>query len=249
MIAPISAVTLVAVIRYYLRPLRRTLDRTVHPPAGRTWGVRLGPVVVAGHSVVLRSPRVSDADQWRAVRLREQERIEPWWASSPLCWEDRHTEARWVTSVLQARREGRAGLSLPLVVEVDGRLAGQCGLEWIAPHTGTAEMGIWMDSRWASTGISGIAAGMMVDHAMNRLGLHRLIAPISEGNLAAAWGAEHLGMRREGVMAGYLDVGGERRDHHLWAITADRVPPGGVTGAMLSAAAAPRATRRNLPPT
>jgi RimJ/RimL family protein N-acetyltransferase len=222
--------------RFYLRPVRRALEDARHRAVRRTWGVRLGPQPVLGHEIVLRSPRVGDAGQWREVRTRERERIEPWWASSPLGWEQRHADAQWVSDLLQARREARAGRALPLVVEIDGQLAGQCNLEWIAPHTSTAEMGIWMDSRWARRGFSPVAAAMMVDYAIFDLGLHRLIAPIGTGNAAAAAGARKLGMRLEGTMSGFLDVGGVRRDHELWALTPACVPEGGLTAAMLQSA-------------
>jgi RimJ/RimL family protein N-acetyltransferase len=225
-----------AAARFYLRPVRRAIDDARHHAVRRTWGVRLGPQPVLGHEIVLRSPRVGDAEQWREVRTRERERIEPWWASSPLGWEQRHADAQWVSDLLQARREARAGRALPLVVEIDGRLAGQCNLEWIAPHTSTAEMGIWMDSRWARRGLSPVAAAMMVDYAIFDLGLHRLIAPIGTGNVPAAAGARKLGMRLEGTMSGFLDVGGVRRDHELWALTPDCVPAGGLTAAMLRSA-------------
>lgn len=231
---------LLAAARFYLRPVRRVFDDARGHTARRTWGVRLGPQPVLGHEIVLRSPRVADAGQWREVRTRERERIEPWWASSPLTWEQRHADATWIGDVLQARREARVGRALPLVVEIDGRLAGQCNLEWIAPHTRTAEMGIWMDSRWARKGLSPVAAAMMVDHAINGLSLHRLVAPIAEGNAAAAAGARKLGMRFEGTMSGFLDVGGVRRDHQLWALTPDCLPPKGLTSAMLRSAQQPR---------
>jgi RimJ/RimL family protein N-acetyltransferase len=240
---PGSSGLVIPVLRFYLRPVRRGLDRLTGRAGRRTWAVRLGPTEVLGHRVVLRSPRLRDAAQWREVRLRERERIEPWWASSPLSWEERHSEARWITTVLQSRREGLAARALPLVVEIDGQLAGQCGLEWIAPHTSTAEMGIWMDSRWAAKGVSAVGAAMMVDYAMTELGLHRLIAPISEGNVAATMGAKKLGMRHEGTMTGFLDVGGVRRDHHLWAFTTDCLPEGGLTAAMQRSALEPRGVR------
>jgi RimJ/RimL family protein N-acetyltransferase len=222
--------------RFYLRPVRRLFDDTRHHAVRRTWGVRLGPQPVIGHEIVLRSPRFGDAEQWRRVRTRERERIEPWWASSPLTWEERHADAQWASDLLQARREARAGRALPLVVEIDGQLAGQCSLEWIAPHTSTAEMGIWMDSRWARRGLSPVAAAMMVDYAVFDLGLHRLIAPIGAGNAAAIAGARKLGMQFEGTMSGFLDVGGVRRDHQLWALTREGIPAGGLAAAMLQSA-------------
>jgi RimJ/RimL family protein N-acetyltransferase len=239
---------LVEVARFYLRPLRRSLARTAGGVRRRTWRVQLGPIDVLGHHVMLRSPRLRDAAQWCDVRIREQKRIEPWWASSPLSWRERHTEAKWVTHLLQARREARAGRALPLVVEIDGVLAGQCNLEWIAEHTGSAEMGIWMDSRWASKGVSPVGAAMMVDYAMNELRLRRLIAPISAGNVVAAQGARKLGMRFEGTMSGFLDVGGVCRDHDLWAFTADCMPDGGLTAAMYRSAMELEARPAAAPP-
>lgn len=222
-----SAAAAVAVARFYLRPVRRALtarDRT--PPA--TWSVRLGPVQVAGRELVLRTPRMSDGPDWCAVRIAERERIEPWWLTSSLSWEQRHTEAAWVSSWLATRRRARAERALPLVVEVDGRLAGQCGLEWIDPFTASGELGIWMDSKIARSGCGVVAAALVVDYAFDELGLRRVTAPVCTANSPAANGCRRLGMVREGTMASFLDVGGQRRDHDLWAITPERVPPKGL---------------------
>jgi ribosomal-protein-alanine N-acetyltransferase len=211
------------------------------------WGLRLGPVQVCGHTALLRSPRFSDAQQWREIRLRERKRLEPWWATSPITWEQRHTEAAWVSSLLQARNAAKAGLALPLVVEVDDQLVGQFNLERIEPHTGNAELGIWMDSQvLAKAGVAAVAAAILFDYAILDLGLYRLIAPIAEGNRAAVWGAQRFGLLHEGVMTGFLDVGGTRTDHHLWALTADRMPPGGMVQKMLEIAENQRPPRRRL---
>lgn len=212
----------VAVARYYLRPVRREVGRLRTRSAQLTWGVRVGPAALGEHVLVLRTPRFDDAVAWREARLRERARIEPWWADSPQTWEERHSESAWVTGLLHARAEARAGRALPLVIEIDGELAGEANLEWIAPHTSTAELSVWVDSRWVRKGASGVAGRLLYDYAFDRLGLHRLIAPIATGNVGAALGARRMGMVKEGTMAGFLEVGGERRDHDLWALTADR---------------------------
>lgn len=243
--------TLTTIARYHLRPVRRGVRRLRSREADRTWGVRLGPVPVNEHRVVLRSPRFDDAEAWGRIRLAERERIAPWWASSDDTWDERHSAAGWITQVLQMRARARAGLALPLVFEVDGLLAGQCSLEWIMPHMATAELSAWMDPVWARTGVSGVGAGMIVDYAVGTLGIRRLIAPIAVGNTAAMWAVRRMGMRCEGTMESYLDVGGERRDHQLWALTAERVPAGGLTAAMRTAAersAARRAARQARSP-
>jgi RimJ/RimL family protein N-acetyltransferase len=231
-------------VRFHLRPLRRLVERSrPGAPPSRTWGVSLGPLAVGDRTVRLRSPRIADAPDWRRLRMANRERIEPWWTSSPLSWEQRHTDAEWVSHYLQARRDALAGDSLPLVVEVDGEFVGQCNLEWIDAYTGNAEMGIWLDAEIAGKGLSAVAAACLLDHTFDTLGLHRVTAPIAEGNELAAWGAQHMGMHREGLMVGYLDVGGARRAHHLWALTREDVPAGGMVATMLATAGRPRTPR------
>lgn len=224
---PKSGTALVAVARFYLRPMRRVLTGGTQRVPG-CWGVRLGPTEVAGGQLVLRSPRMSDGARWRAIRLAERERLEPWWVSSALSWEQRHTEATWVSSWLATRRVARAGRVLPLVVEVDGELAGQCGLDWIDRFTGAGELGIWLDSAVGGRGIGAVAVALLVDYAFGVLGLHRVTAPVRTDNEAAARTMQRAGLTREGTMTAFLDVGGRPRDHDLWAVAADRVPAGGL---------------------
>ncbi|MDH6676191.1 RimJ/RimL family protein N-acetyltransferase [Rhodococcus sp. LBL1] len=210
-------VMLTTAARLYTRPLRHRLRF----PHGRSFDVRLGPVESAGHTVVLRSPRLSDWPQWQAIRLRDQSFIEPFWASSPRPWAERHTESAWLDEILNARRDARSGRALPLVVEVDGALAGQLNMERIDRWARFGEIGIWIDSTLAGKGVSLAAADLLAEYAFGTLGLCRVTAPVSVGNIPAARLAEEGGMRREGTMTSYLDVGGRRKDHDLWAITAE----------------------------
>jgi len=212
---PKTRVAVVAAARFHLRPLRR-----IHL-ARRAPDLHLGPVVVGGHEVALRSPRLSDAIAWREIRLRDQRLIEPYWVSSALNWPERHTETVWVDECLQSRKAARAGLALPMVVEIDGRFAGQCNLERIDVRTKTAELGIWLDARVTGKGVCSVLGVLLADYVFGTLGLRRVTAPICVDNAAAAKRAERVGMRREGTMASFLDVGGRRRDHDMWAITSD----------------------------
>jgi ribosomal-protein-alanine N-acetyltransferase len=153
--------------------------------------------------------------------MRDQKFIEPFWTSSLLPWAERHTERAWVDEFLHARNEARAGRAVPLVIEVDGRFAGQFNLERIDRWAGLAEAGVWIDSTLAGKGVAPCAARLLAGYAFENLGLHRITAPVCIGNAAAAHCAEQVGMRREGTMISYLDVGGRRRDHDLWAMTAE----------------------------
>lgn len=224
---PRSGAALVAVGRFYLRPVRRALSGGARRVPG-CWAVRLGPTDVSGRQVVLRSPRMSDGPRWRAIRLADRERIEPWWVSSTLSWQDRHTEAAWVSSWLTARRAARAGQALPLAVEVDGRFAGQCGLDRIDRFTATGELGVWLDSGLGGRGLGAVVVAVLADYALGVLGLRRITAPVATDNDAAARTMRRAGLVREGTMASFLDVGGAPRDHDRWAIVADRMPIGGL---------------------
>jgi RimJ/RimL family protein N-acetyltransferase len=246
MIVP-SRRTLLGIARFYLRPARRWFERFHSDDQPKMWGLSLGPVEVGGRQVLLRSPRLSDAAAWREVRLREQKRLERWWATSEFTWEERHTEGAWVSCWLYARQEAKAGRSLPLVIEIDGDLVGQINLERVELPNRNAELGIWLDSAvLGNPAVTGMAAALLFDYAICELGLYRLTAPIADGNRAAAWGAQRVGLVHEGRMAGFLDVGGVRTDHHLWALTADRMPPGGMVKSMLETALDHRPVHRNV---
>ncbi|MFE3290943.1 GNAT family N-acetyltransferase [Rhodococcus sp. NPDC059234] len=188
---------------------------------------RLGPRTVLGHTLVLRHPEFADFADWRRIRLRDRQSIEPFWETSPLDWDERHSEKLWVRECLARRESSRAGRDLSMAIEVDGRFAGQCNLGSIDPRTGSAEMGIWVDTEVARHGIGGLAVTMILDYGFDTLGLRRVTAPICTENVAATRGAPLVGYRREAVMAEYLDVGGRHKDHALWAVTRDCIPPNG----------------------
>jgi RimJ/RimL family protein N-acetyltransferase len=206
------------VARFYVGRIRDALAgrRSAPPKINLT---RQGP---KGQTVVLRTPRIDDAGEWRRLRVRDKAVIEPVWVSSEMDWADRHTDTMWIHEYLRSRKALTAGQALHFVIEVDGAFAGQCNFEWIDGFHRTAEVGIWVDSVKGRTGIGYTAAGMLIEHGFTVLGLERISAPVSVNNPAATGLVERLGMQCEGTMRNYMDVGGTRTDHNLWAITADR---------------------------
>ncbi|MFI9508319.1 GNAT family N-acetyltransferase [Nocardia sp. NPDC052566] len=191
--------------------------------------VRLGPVELAGRSVLLRPPELADFAAWRQIRLRDRAYIEPYWYSSPLDWAARHTGKLWVRECSMIRADARAGRRLSLAIEVDGAFAGQIELGSLDKPVGSAEMGIWVDARVARHGIGALAVAMLLDYGFGSAGLRRITAPISPENIGATRGAEVVGFRHEALMARYFDSGGARRDHDLWAVIRADVPPEGFT--------------------
>ena len=127
-----------------------------------------------------------------------------------------------MVEVLSTRREVRAGRRLSLVIEVDGLLCGQYIMDGINHGTRSAEVGVWLDVDHVGRRVAQAAAMLLGDHTFGPMGLYRVTAPIAVDNVPATILARQLGFHREGIMASYLDVGGRRKDHVLWALTADQ---------------------------
>ncbi|MGW5108648.1 GNAT family N-acetyltransferase [Nocardia sp. NPDC004123] len=191
--------------------------------------LRLGPARLHGSTLLLRLPRFADYQEWRRLRLRNRELLEPFWHTSPLDWDTRHSEKAWVRECLEAATNARTGRRIATVIEIDGRFAGQVEIGNIDPQARQGEMGIWIDAQMGRHGFGGIAAGLILDFSFEVLGLERINAPISPGNAAATSGAVQIGFVREGRMRLHFDVGGARADHDLWSMTRAEIPPKGFT--------------------
>jgi len=62
---------------------------------------------------------------------------------------------------------------------------------------------------------------LTIDHAFEKLGLHRLEANIQPTNSRSIGLVKSLGFNREGYSPRYLKIAGRWRDHERWAILAD----------------------------
>ncbi|GAA2062389.1 hypothetical protein GCM10009722_23870 [Williamsia deligens] len=190
----------------------------------------LGPVMLGDRRVRLRPPVLDDHGRWREVRLRDQSLIEPFWVRNDHSWPDRHRRNEWVREVLAARAAALRGRSLPCAIEVDGEFAGQCILTAIDHATGTAELGVWIDSALARSGVATLAVGLIADHAFGAMGLRRIVAPTAADNLAAARASERAGFRREATLPGWAPTGADDIvAHDLWVLDRDHLPTGGLT--------------------
>jgi ribosomal-protein-alanine N-acetyltransferase len=195
------------------------------------WPTVLGPIgPLAGQNesagnVEVRPLRRGDGPAWREIRIRDQELIARWDASSPLTWNQRHTPAmfRAQRSTLQAA--ARRGEALPFAITVDGRFAGQVTVGGIQRGAlQSAWVGYWVDSRAQGRRVATRALALTVAHCLGAVGLHRVEATIAPANAASRAVVSHLGFRQEGELLRYLDIDGAWRDHLLFAITVEDLP-------------------------
>lgn len=179
-------------------------------------------------AVRVRALRRSDAPAWVELRDRNRERLAPWEAVPPgSVVPPVLTRAAFRTLLRSSRRSG----SLPFAVLLDDVLVGQVvvsGVQRGAALTGS--VGYWVDVRVEGRGVASAAVALVVDHCLDDVGLHRVEADVQAGNAASRRVLEKLGFRYEGTRRGLLHVQGEWRDHELWALLAEDVPPGGVRG-------------------
>ena len=130
---------------------------------------------VSDGGITLRLIRQRDAGEWREVRRRNRDWLQPWEASLP-------PEASLITDVpatfgqmvRRMRKDARAGRALPWAIIVDGRFVGQLTVGGITYGSlRSAYIGYWIDKDVAGRGIMPAAVAMACDFCLDVLRLHR----------------------------------------------------------------------------
>jgi ribosomal-protein-alanine N-acetyltransferase len=171
------------------------------------------------------SPR--DARAWREARLRNAEWLRPWDATVPPGSRQRpKTFGALTRSLGQAARRG---LAMPFAIEVDGAFAGQVTVSNIV--RGSAQfgsIGYWLDEQYAGHGVMPRAVALVIDHCFEKAGLHRVEVCIRPENTNSLRVVEKLELREIGFAPRFLHIDGAWRDHRIYAITTEELPPGGL---------------------
>jgi ribosomal-protein-alanine N-acetyltransferase len=189
-----------------------------------TWFARDDTPVLVGKRVLLRSPRLSDFQEWRALRRSSREFLKP--------FEPRWTEADLTQRVFAARvrrgwREARAGTDYSFLIfrTTAGReeLAGGITLSNVRRRAAQfANLGYWMGKEHAGQGLMSESVGIVLPYAFETLGLHRLHAAFLPGNLPSRRVLEKNGFTEEGYAENYLQIDGKWADHVLFGLTRER---------------------------
>ena len=182
------------------------------------------PAELVAGPVRLRPPRRRDARAWSDVRLRNEEWLSPWEATSSLLWADRNSISAWPPLLAALRKAARAGTMLPFIVTYGSRLVGQMNVSNVV-HGALrgCSVGYWIDSSVAGRGITPTALALVIDHCFTGVGLHRVQVDIRPENAASLRVVEKLGLRREGYFERFLDIDGAWRDHIAFAITVEEL--------------------------
>jgi ribosomal-protein-alanine N-acetyltransferase len=180
---------------------------------------------LVGERLLLRPPRLSDFAEWAALRAESREFLQPW---EPLWPPDDLTPQAWRRRLRGYWREIREGTALPMLIfdRHTGVLLGGITMSSIRRgNAQTATLGYWIGARHARRGYMTTAVRMLVRHAFSDMGLHRLEAACVPENVPSRRLLEKCGFRREGYARRYLRINGKWRDHLLYALLAEDLPP------------------------
>lgn len=185
------------------------------------WFARDDLPVLHGKHIFLRSPRLSDYAQWRALRKESREFLKP--------FEPRWTEADLSQRVFAARvrrgwREARAGTDYSFLIFKPGaagdQLVGGITLSNVRRRAAQfANLGYWMGKDYAGQGLMTEAVMHILPYVFETLGLHRLHAAFLPGNMASRRVLEKNGFVEEGYAENYLQIDGRWADHVLFGLT------------------------------
>ena len=187
------------------------------------------PAQLAWGPVELHPPRRRDAEEWSRVRIANEAWLAPWEPTAPGPWAARHTPGTYRVMRRAVLRRASMGLSLPFVLRVEGRLAGQVTIDNVVRGAlRSGNLGYWVDRSVAGRGMGSLAVALVCDHAFGPARLHRLQADIRPENAPSRGLVQRLGFRHEGLLRRYLDIDGDWRDHDTFALLAEDVPGGAL---------------------
>lgn len=191
------------------------MRRRSHTPEPAPW--------LTGKRITLRPLRDVDFEQWREVRLANQDWLLKWEPLRPPGAPDPVVDRSAFLVRCDARRRDRqAGVGFSFGVFVDGAFAGEMNLSSI--HRGAhqnAYVGYWIDHRRAGNGYTPEALVAVMRYGFEELLLHRLQISIIPRNSASRRVVEKLDIRAEGVATRYLQINGVWEDHIRFAITSE----------------------------
>ena len=159
------------------------------------------------------------------MRRRNLDWLRPWEATVPPG--DSTAPRTFRALVRDLRRQAREHRALPFAVTVDDVFAGQLTVTNIVGGSARwAQVGYWVDRRYAGQGVIPTALALVVDYCLLELHLHRIEVAIRPENTASLRVVETLGFTEVGYAPGYLHIDGDWRDHKLFAVTAEEIGGG-----------------------
>jgi [ribosomal protein S5]-alanine N-acetyltransferase len=171
---------------------------------------------IVGEGVVLRTPQMTDYNDWAALRERSREFLIPWEPTWPADDLSRGAFRRRIRRYVEDLRTDQ-GYAFLIIRGSDDAIVG--GLTLANIRRGVAQagsLGYWMGLPFIRHGYMTAAVRAVIPFAFNTLRLHRLEAACIPSNAGSIRLLENTGFIREGYAREYLCINGIWQDHLLY---------------------------------
>ncbi|RFA06657.1 GNAT family N-acetyltransferase [Subtercola boreus] len=154
------------------------------------------------NGVVLRTLTADDAAALADSYRDNRDHLAPW---DPSRSETFFTEAGQSNEVGKLLADQDTGRAFPLVLSDRSRIVGRVNLVGIVRGAfESANLGYWVDARYAGRGLMTAAVGAAADLARDELGLHRIQAGTLVHNVASQSVLKRCGFTEFGLAPDYL---------------------------------------------
>jgi len=180
---------------------------------------------IAGDTVTLRTPQMTDFGEWAALRETSRDFLTPW---EPIWPADDLTRSAFRRRLRRYAEDLRTdqGYAFLIFRRSDEALIG--GLTLANIRRGVAQagsLGYWMGLPFARQGYMTAAVWAVIPFAFGTLRLHRLEAACIPTNAGSIRLLEKAGFTREGYARDYLCINGVWQDHLLYGRLKEALPP------------------------
>jgi ribosomal-protein-alanine N-acetyltransferase len=131
-------------------------------------------------------------------------------------WDTSQVESLELTTAILdgqlAEVAGNKAVYWAMELRESGAFIGSCDLSEVDRRHNRAEVGFIIAREYWGGGYTQEAMSAVIDHAAQMLRLQRLTARTHLGNVRSVRLLERLGFTQEGLLRGYVDRDGERRD-------------------------------------
>jgi [ribosomal protein S5]-alanine N-acetyltransferase len=179
---------------------------------------------IVGEGVVLRTPQMTDYNDWAALREGSREFLTPWEPTWPADDLSRGAFRRRIRRYAEDLRTDQ-GYAFLIVRGSDDAIVG--GLTLANIRRGVAQagsLGYWMGLPFVRHGYMTAAVRAVIPFAFSTLRLHRLEAACIPSNAGSIRLLENTGFIREGYAREYLCINGIWQDHLLYGRLKDARP-------------------------
>jgi [ribosomal protein S5]-alanine N-acetyltransferase len=172
---------------------------------------------IEGDIVTLRTPQITDFEEWAALRETSRAFLTPWEPTWP---DDDLTRSAFRRRIKRYTEDLRSDQGYAFLIwrNSDSALAG--GLTLANIRRGVAQagsLGYWMGLPFIRQGYMRAAVRAVIPFAFATLRLHRLEAACIPTNSGSMRLLESTGFVREGYAREYLCINGTWQDHLLYA--------------------------------